>query len=561
MAIPIEAPSRRRRPWSLLGAVSLRARLGLTVALVALVALGVADLVTYHSLEGSLFAEVDTTLQRAHIPIERLLSPGDPVSSKAPQSSPGESGAGDGGAGESRSAAPAVAGSGGAAPAGAESEELPSGQQFCALSSESGDAPGAFIELRTRAGAVVDGYRCSGFEAGAENISPALPRTITGFVPESLEHPELATYFTAPSATAGGPSFRVRASVLSAGPFRGDVLVLAESLHTTENTLHSLLATELAVGGAAIAAALVLGWWLVFFELASLRRVEATAGEIAGGDLSHRVPVGNSRTEVGRVADALNSMLATIEHAFAERDATEEELRASEERLRRFVGNASHELRTPIAAVSAYAQLLARGAAAEDVPRIIDGIRAESARMAQLVEDLLTLARLDEHGPLRIEPVELVDLVASCMETARTVGPGWPLSLEASEAVEVLGDGAQLRQVVTNLLANVRAHTPEGTPATVRVRREGEDAVIEVADRGPGMTSEQAARVFERFFRADPSRARATGGSGLGLAIVAAIVSAHDGSVSVSAALGEGATFTVRLPRAPDEEPGASLPR
>jgi len=218
--------------------------------------------------------------------------------------------------------------------------------------------------------------------------------------------------------------------------------------------------------------------------------------------------------------------------------------------LRQFVADASHELRTPIAAVSAYAELFERGAAqhADDLPRVFTGIRTETARMERLVNDLLTLARFDEGLPLQIVPTELVGLGAEAVHTAVTVGPEWPVQFTATRPVEVMGDPVRLRQVIDNLLANVRAHTPQGTASSVRVDQQGSTAEIVVKDAGPGMPTEEAARVFERFYRADSSRARSHGGSGLGLSIVSAIVVAHGGTVSAVSAPGEGMTVTVRLP-------------
>jgi two-component system OmpR family sensor kinase len=243
-------------------------------------------------------------------------------------------------------------------------------------------------------------------------------------------------------------------------------------------------------------------------------------------------------------------MLERIQDAFRQRDRTEAELRRSEERLRRFVADASHELRTPLAAVSAYAELFERGARTqpEDLARVMAGVRSEAARMGLLVEDLLLLARLDEGRPLERQPVELVRVAAEAVDAARMVDASWPAQLVASEPVEVVGDAARLRQVVDNLLANVRAHTPPGTRTTVRVAREGPQAVVDVSDDGPGLNAEQAERAFERFYRAEVSRSRQHGGAGLGLSIVAAIVAAHGGTVGVSDTEGGGATFTVRLP-------------
>ncbi|HUZ21342.1 MAG TPA: HAMP domain-containing sensor histidine kinase [Acidimicrobiales bacterium] len=503
--------------------MSLRARLLVAVAAVALLALVAADFATYTALRTFLYNHIDSSLESAHRPVEAEL---------------GGAGTGNGGgAPPGTTQAPA--------PSREQSAAPPTGTAFCQEAAMS-LGPETFVEVRAASGAVVSSDRCSAsVQLGGKTYAPALPKTITGLVPMGPQH-EPATYFTTGSTTSGGPAFRVRVSELTSG----DLLVLAQPLNSTQSTLSQLVDIELAVTGGALLVAVVIGWWLVRLGLAPLRRVEVTAEAITGGDLAHRVPGESARTEVGRVARALNVMLERIEQAFAERDETEAQLRASEERMRRFVADASHELRTPVTAVSAYAQLLERAdqLSDEDRRRIMSGIAGETERMGQLVQDLLLLARLDEGRPPAREPLELVDLAAGAVETARMLGRGWPVRLEASEAVEVLGDPVALRQVIDNFLANVRSHTPEGTTATVRVRREGADAVIEVADDGPGLSADQAARVFERFYRADPSRARSHGGAGLGLAIAASIVEAHGGTVRASPAPGGGAVFTVRLP-------------
>jgi two-component system OmpR family sensor kinase len=281
--------------------------------------------------------------------------------------------------------------------------------------------------------------------------------------------------------------------------------------------------------------------------------METTAESIADGNLTERVPGENDSTEVGRLARTLNVMLNRIETAFRARVASEERLRDSEGRLRRFVADASHELRTPIAAISAYAELFGRGASEqkEDLERLMGGIRNETGRMEHLVSDLLLLARLDEGRPLELRSVDLVSLGADAVHTAMTVGPSWPVTFEASQPIEVMGDATSLRQVVDNLLANVRAHTPAGTTARVSVEPEDDGATISVADTGQGMDPEEAEHIFERFYRSDPSRSRLHGGAGLGLSIVSAIVTAHGGTVSARSAPGEGTTFTVHLPTAP----------
>jgi two-component system OmpR family sensor kinase len=207
--------------------------------------------------------------------------------------------------------------------------------------------------------------------------------------------------------------------------------------------------------------------------------------------------------------------------------------------------------RCNVAAVSAYAELFDRGANVrpDDLGRVMTGIRAETARMGELVEDLLLLARLDEGRPLEREGVELVTVAAQAIDASLAVGPGWSIQLQAAQPVEVMGDAARLRQVFDNLLGNVRSHTPAGTVTDVRLFTDGREAVIEIADNGPGLNDEQASRVFERFYRVDTSRSRANGGAGLGLAIVAAIVGAHGGTVGVTSNFEHpGAVFAVRLP-------------
>jgi two-component system, OmpR family, sensor kinase len=285
-------------------------------------------------------------------------------------------------------------------------------------------------------------------------------------------------------------------------------------------------------------AIVLLGLWIVRLSLRPLDAIVVTADGIAAGDLSRRVERAEPNTEVGRLGLALNTMLDRIEE--------------SDQRLRRFVGDASHELRTPIAAVRGYAALFGRGAKTrpDDLERLIVGIGTASERMSSLVEDLLLLARLDEHRPLESEPIRLDELAAEAVEMAQAVDPSHPIELTA-EPLVIRGDEARLRQVVDNLLGNARAHTPAGTAVRVVVRRDLADAIVEVADDGPGMSPEEASHAFERFYRADSSRVRDSGGVGLGLSIVSAVTEAHRGSVSVESEVGRGTTFSVRLPLAP----------
>jgi two-component system OmpR family sensor kinase len=386
------------------------------------------------------------------------------------------------------------------------------------------------VQLRTPAGKVLYDSGVPHFPGTTAPPGPELPATID-FGGGSRPGTERVRYLTVP-ASSGGDRYRVRAST-DAGETA--VLVLATSLADVDDTLHRLLLIELLVTGAVLGGIVLLGLWIVRLGLRPLEAMGRTADAIAAGDLSRRVDRAEPRTEVGRLGLALNTMLGRIE--------------ASDRRLRRFVADASHELRTPLAAVRAYAELFTRGAAErpDDLRRAMTGISRESERMTALVEDLLLLARLDEGRPLEQVPVRLDEIAAEAVETARTVEPSRPIELAAEPAL-VLGDHARLRQVVDNLLGNVRSHTPPGTAAYVRVGPANGRSVLEVADDGPGMTAEQAARVFERFFRADASRSRDTGGVGLGLAIVAAVTEAHGGSVSVDAAPGAGTTFRVDLP-------------
>jgi two-component system OmpR family sensor kinase len=276
-----------------------------------------------------------------------------------------------------------------------------------------------------------------------------------------------------------------------------------------------------------------------------------TASAIAAGDLSRRVEQTDERTEVGRLGSALNAMLSHIEAAVTTRDSSLHALEASESKLRRFVADASHELRTPLAAVRAYAELFTRGAASRpaDLERSMTGITRESERMSLLVDDLLLLAHLDEGRPLQHDTVPLEEVVGESVETARTLEPDRPIEADLVPVV-VSGDRDRLRQVVDNLLSNVRAHTPPDAPLRVGLARNGKAAILTVADSGPGLDGEQRAHVFERFYRADPSRARSSGGAGLGLAIVSAVVVAHGGEVGVESTPGEGTTFRIRLPLA-----------
>ncbi|HEY5186633.1 MAG TPA: HAMP domain-containing sensor histidine kinase [Actinomycetes bacterium] len=380
---------------------------------------------------------------------------------------------------------------------------------------------------------------------------------------------------TVGSVGGGEPRYRVLVEPLGAGR----TLVVALPLTDIQQTLARLARIELFVALAVLTALAGLGWWVVRLGLAPLYRMEATADAIADGDLTRRVDTPDPRTEVGRLGLALNTMLGRIETAFAEKSA-------SEERMRRFLADASHELRTPLTSIRGYSELFRRGADTrpDDLARAMSRIESESERMGVLVEELLTLARLDEGRIAERAPVDLAALAAQAAGDLSVAEPGRPVTVAAPAPVVVDGDEHQLRQVLGNLLANARVHTPAGTPVVVRVGTDGASdtasgagaagtAVLEVADRGPGIPAEDQPRVFERFYRVDPARTRASGGVGLGLAIVESVCTAHGGTVTAQENPGGGALFRVRLPlsktpedgrpsqRTPSADPQTSQPR
>ena len=335
---------------------------------------------------------------------------------------------------------------------------------------------------------------------------------------------------------------------------RNGRLVMAIPLSDVNATLDRLAVLELLVGLAVLAAVAVLAYLLVRRELAPLGRIEHTAAAIAAGDLSRRVEEGDPSTEMGSLAMSLNEMLAQIEQAFEER-------RRSESRLRQFVADASHELKTPLTSVRGFAELFRRGAAERpaDLALAMSRIEAEAERMGILVDDLLTLARLDQGRPLSRDLVDVGALVGELVEDHRLLHPEWPAEAELSPDAEVVGDRVRLRQAFANMLANARSHTPPGTRIEARVSQEDGGVSVSIADEGPGIPQDVLDSVFERFVRADPSRARSSGGSGLGLAIVEGIVHAHGGRVEAANRPEGGAVFTVWLPQEPpvqgDEPP------
>lgn len=342
----------------------------------------------------------------------------------------------------------------------------------------------------------------------------------------------------------GEDSTEFRAAVRSLP--NGDHVVVAIPLSDTEQTINRLIAVEAIVIALVLAVLGVSAWLLVGIGLRPLDRMGTTADAIAGGDLSRRVEQADERSEIGRLGLALNRMLQRLEQAFKEREA-------SENRLRQFLADASHELRTPLVSIRGYAELHRLGATSDppEIDRSMDRIEREAARMGILVEDMLTLARLDETHQHDRARVEIAAVARDAVRDAKAAAPDRELSLDATDGLEVEGDRHQLQQVLANLLRNATVHTPAGTAIDVTVARSGDEARIDVRDHGNGLPDGAGPQIFERFWRAEAGRERGKAGSGLGLAIVAEIVAAHGGRVHAkNADNGSGAVFSVWLPLA-----------
>jgi two-component system OmpR family sensor kinase len=334
-------------------------------------------------------------------------------------------------------------------------------------------------------------------------------------------------------------------------------VVLSYNLAHFDKTVASLVWVDILVGGGVLAGLAAVGVALVRASLSPLRQIENTAAMIAAGNYSRRVPERDPSTEVGRVGYAINSMLRKIENSIHARERSEERARDSEQRMRDFIADASHELRTPLTSVRGYAELVRTNPQMPEAERqrYIGQIEDAAKRMGLLVGDLLQLARLDQERPVQTEPVDLAVLAHEAVLAQAVVADdhGFEFKLDEHRSVVVAADRARLRQVLDNLLSNAVRHTPPGTMVTVDLRVEEPEegrrvAVLNVADDGPGMKAEVAARVFERFFRSESgSVVGRPAGSGLGLSIVAAIVKAHGGTVAVASEPGEGTVFTVRL--------------
>ena len=404
------------------------------------------------------------------------------------------------------------------------------------------------------------------------------------------------------SAQAGGDQWRAMGFTANVTNFQTGTqttgtIIVATDVTTVYSTIQKLIWMDLIVSAVIVCVMAAVGFAVVQANLRPLVDIEETAGEIADGHLNRRVPERDPRTEIGSLGRSLNVMLSQIETAFHAREESEAAAHHSEERMRRFVADASHELRTPLTAIRGFAEYYRQrgglvphwdksadasaaadeagsgvlyvggGLTPDDLDRIMQRVEKEAARMGLLVEDLLLLARLDQQRPLARQPIDLLSLAADAVHDARLLAPARTidLSVQPGAAFLVIGDEARLRQVIGNLMSNALTHTPDGSPIEVtigsgtldpRVPDSARAVTLDVTDHGPGMTPEQAHRVFERFYRADQARTRTTGGNGLGLAIVSALVTAHGGVASVRTAPDQGATFRIALPLDPEAHGG-----
>jgi two-component system OmpR family sensor kinase len=525
----------------------LTLRLRLLLLLVVLVAAGlvISDVVTYTSLRSFLVTQVDNQLKVATFPVGRsLLAP--PANGSTVPSTPN-------GSPTTTTTTPAttpttrVPGQGnlrpefGGAARGADRGVLV--------------PPGTYGELRDSSGHIVSHVFFS--YGGKAPAAPAIPAKLPGSGIGSTSD----LFFTASSTGTDGTSYRVLARPL---PNHGGTIVVAESLSVTESTLQRLLFVELIVSALVLVILGLISWLMVRRDMRPLEEMAVTAGAIAEGDLSQRVSYVTPGSEVGQLGVAFNTMIEEIEEAFDARAA-------SENKLRRFLADASHELRTPLTSIRGYSEMFDLGIRdrPNDLATAMDHIKNEASRMGTLVDDLFLLAQLDHERPLEQSPFDLVEVAERSVAGARVSAPTRTITLQGTGPVMVVGDVRRMRQVVDNLLVNATRHTPDTATVAVRARLDGPEAVVSVSDDGPGIDPAVADRIFEPFYRADPSRARTTGGAGLGLAIVAAIVDSHGGRVALLGGT-TGATFEVRLPAAappppPDArvretEPGGDVP-
>jgi two-component system OmpR family sensor kinase len=363
---------------------------------------------------------------------------------------------------------------------------------------------------------------------------------ITDYV-KGLLPGQVAAFGSKPfTVEAPGADFRVATTVLPSS--LGSVIV-AQSLSDFDKTTHQISVVFLIIGGIVLLFIAFASRQVIKLSMKPLKKIEETAEQIAAGDLSARLENFEPDTEVGRLSTSLNIMLSRIEESFAARAE-------SENKLRRFVADASHELRTPLTSIRGFAELHRQGAVpeGEKTRELISRIEKESMRMGYLVEDLLMLARMDQSRELVMADVDLSHLVQEAVSSASAAGPDHPITSDIAGDIHTQGDADKIYQVITNLLANARAHTPVGTAIHVATYSTKDGSYVTVADKGPGLTAQDQMHIFERFYRVDTSRQRSSSdGSGLGLSIVDEVMKAHGGTVSVASEPGIGATFTLHF--------------
>ncbi|MCC3761716.1 HAMP domain-containing histidine kinase [Glycomyces sp. TRM65418] len=386
------------------------------------------------------------------------------------------------------------------------------------------------------------------FDEGGEFVlaAPAGYKAAPYSLPDVASPPSESGYFTVDSAD-GRMTYRA-VTLADIDATVNDVdgtytIVVATSMEGVEATSATLTKTVVITGVVVAAMGILAAWIITRRGLRVVDHMVADAETVASGHIGHRITAADPHTEMGRLSSALNRMVSRLTDAIAERDR-------QHGRLRQFVADAGHELRTPLTAIGGYVQLYQSGAAAqgEKLDRAMDRIGSENARLAKLVDDLMVLSRLDEEVGGDRELVELTQLAQDAVDDSEVADPTHPVTLHAAQAVTVVANEGQLRQVLVNLLTNARVHTPSGTAIDVSVEVDRGWAVMRVRDHGPGIPAEHRQKVFDRFYRADPSRSRATGGSGLGLSIVSSIVAAHGGRIDLESEEGQGTRIDVRLP-------------
>jgi two-component system OmpR family sensor kinase len=409
--------------------------------------------------------------------------------------------------------------------------------------------PGAYRATQTEWLTVFDGNGQLVYQIPSNDVvQPMLLTTAQRAV--LVEHPNSTKSLT----TTDGARLRVAARQVNtvSGSY---VVVTGLSTDEVRNTLHRLIVLEWIIGGSAVILAFAATFGGVQWSLRRLRRVTATAHEVAaelspqGTGLDRRVPVDDDdTTEVGQLAESMNTLLAAVESQFGAR-------LESEQRMRQFLADASHELRTPLTSIRGYAELarMQRGKQSDgDDPANLDRIESEGTRMSRLIDDLLLLARTDQagdEGTVQVrEYVEVDELLADVVSGARASFPARQIDLSVSPGLALIGDPDQLHRAVRNLVNNAAVHTRADGPIGVRAVHDADDVLIQVADSGPGLSPQDAAHVFERFWRADKARTRVRGGSGLGMSIVSSIVGSHGGTVRFDSSVETGSTVTIRLP-------------